>query len=78
MKKLVFKKPTHDYHSYQKEDIQRIVSVCARKGYELSEQDAMLAWEKYSEDHYCAGWLILPKEDEQLFNDIMKVMEEEK
>lgn len=77
MNKLVFKKEQHNYHQYQKEDIQRIVSVCAQKGYQISEQDAMIAWERYS-DMFCAGWLFLPKEDEHLFNDIMTIMEEEK
>lgn len=77
MKKLIFKQSRYDYHEYQKEDIKRMVSVCAQKGYQISDRDAMIAWERYS-DMFAAGWLCLPKEDEHLFNDIMTIMEEEK
>ena len=78
MKKLKFRKPypIEQHKEYQK-DIQRIVSVCKDKGYELSEEDAIVAWEKYSEDYFAAGWLVLPKNDDYLFESIMKVMEEE-
>lgn len=77
MKILKFRKPVSGRHQHFKEDVQRIVSVCKDKGYELSEENAMIAWEKYSEDYYAAGWLILPKKDEDVVNAILKVMEEE-
>lgn len=77
MKKLKFKKSKHNYHEDQKENIDRIVSVCFQRGYLISGQDAMVAWERYS-DMFAAGWLCLPKEDDHLFNDIMTIMEEEK
>ncbi len=76
MKKLKLKDLKGSYHEYQKEDIGRIVFVCAQKGYLISEQTAMIAWERYS-DMFAAGWLILPNNDEHLFNDIMTITEEE-
>lgn len=80
MKKLIFRKPERksDYHQCYTKDIQRIVSVCEQKGYQISEQDAIIAWEKYSEDYYAAGWMMLPKDDKDVFGGIMRVMEEEK
>jgi hypothetical protein len=54
---------------YYLSDVDRIVSVFAERGYEVSRNDAKLAWRKYSDD-VCASWLFLPPEDDTLFNCI--------
>lgn len=44
---------------------QQIVSIMRDAGYEISPQDAYVAWEQHSED-WCASWLWLdgfPRED---------------
>ena len=77
MKILKFKEPDGGRHQYQTEDIQRIVNVCFENGYYLSKDQAMVAWEKYSEDFYAAGWLIIPEKDEDILKCILCVMETE-
>ncbi len=60
MKRLKIKPdPTKNYHWKYADDISRIVKAFASQGYEISNSDAILAWERYS-DTYAAGWLILP------------------
>ncbi len=64
-------------HQYCREDIKKIVDVCARAGYRLSEHDAMVAWERYSDQYWAAGWLML-HDDEEIINAILLIMEPEK
>jgi hypothetical protein len=73
MKKLRFKKDYNHHYEYQS-DINRIVQVFAEHGYEISESDAVLAWEKYS-DSMCAGWMMLG-EDDEVFYDCFSYFEE--
>lgn len=77
MKTLKFKKRDDWFHKAFTEDIQRIVSVCAKNELAISEQDAMLAWEEYSEQYYAAGWLCLPEKDSEVLDAILKIMEPE-
>lgn len=77
MKNLKFKKLQNSHHEDYEEDIQRIMLVCLQNDYLISQQDAMIAWEKYSEDYFCAGWLVLPKKDEEILSAVLKIMEEE-
>jgi hypothetical protein len=73
MKLLRFKKDYNHHYEYQS-DIDRIVQVFAERGYEISESDAVLAWEKYS-DSMCAGWMSLG-EDDEVFYDCFSYFEE--
>jgi hypothetical protein len=73
MKKLRFKKDYNHHYEYQS-DIGRIVQVFAERGYEISESDAVLVWEKYS-DSMCAGWMMLG-EDDEVFYDCFSYFEE--
>ena len=66
MKKLKFKEQYNHHFEYQN-DIQRIVKIFAERGYEISESDAVSAWEQYS-DSMAAGWMSLGPDDE-VFND---------
>jgi hypothetical protein len=42
----------------------------------ISQYDAQAAWEQHSDD-YAASWLILPTDNEQLFNIIIEQCKEE-
>lgn len=73
MKKLVFRNPYVEEFRYPK-DLKRIVKVFADRGYEISEQDALSAWELYS-DSMCAGWLVLGTDDDFVFYNIRSYFE---
>lgn len=59
-------RPDEDSDLYHA-DIQRIITVCDRFGYEIDAATARWAWEQESE-MMCAGWLYLPPDDESLFH----------
>jgi hypothetical protein len=67
LKKLIFHDPDNNHRRY-KSDIHRIVEIYLKNGYEISYEDAAHAWEAHSES-YAAGWLCLPGEDNEVFND---------
>lgn len=48
------------------QDCARIVQVSLRHGFVLTLKQAEMIWEEYSED-YAAGWMTLPKTDEELW-----------
>lgn len=54
------------------EDVKRIVDVLAKKNIEITLEEAEYLWSKHS-DEYCAQWLILPREDKQLFEIVIEV-----
>lgn len=58
------------------QDIVRIVDVFYSRGYIISYGDAAKAWEQYS-DTLCAGWIMLPEEDETVFETIFYLFEED-
>lgn len=43
-----------------------IVAVLRKRGYLISEFDAYRAWRDYSET-FCAGWLYLPSDEDEIF-----------
>lgn len=51
------------------DDIKRIVKVLLDKNIICSEQNAQFLWSEYS-DGMAAGWMSLPREDEDVFNCI--------
>lgn len=74
MKKLKFKEP-YNYHYEYSYDIERIVKVFADRGYEISETDALRAWEAFS-DSMCAGWMCLDDEDDYVFQNAFYYFDE--
>lgn len=72
--KLVFR-PAPDAPRYPY-DVERIVSVLAGFGYEVSEVDAKLAWEAYSDD-FCCGWHVLPRSDTELYQTVLPYLTRE-
>jgi hypothetical protein len=73
MKKLKVKAP-YNHHMEYRLDIRRIVEIFASRGYEISESDAVVAWEQFS-DSMCANWMILGTDDE-VFEDAFYYFEE--
>jgi hypothetical protein len=73
MKKLKFRDPYNHHYAYEN-DIDRIVKIFADRGYEISHQDAVRAWEAFS-DSMCAGWMNLGNDDE-VFQDAFYYFEE--
>ena len=74
MKKLKLK--LDETKIFYPDDVDRIVSVCESKGYNIEPQLAQDVWQKHS-DSMCAGWLGLDKEDDELFDNIMSYCEED-
>jgi len=74
MKRLKFKDPYDGDDSYSY-DIERIVNIFADRGYEISYNDAKLAWKNHS-DMMCAGWLILDESDEHVYLNVSRHFEE--
>ncbi len=74
MKKLKFKDPYNHHYEYTN-DIDRIVKIFAERGYEISHEDAVRAWEEFSES-YCASWMGLGNDDE-VFQDAFSYFEED-
>lgn len=73
MKKLVYVNPEGTEH--YPHDIDRIIEVCRNRGYEVSRNDALLAWQDYS-DSMCAGWMGLHKSDDDLFLEVQSRLQE--
>jgi len=65
MKRAKFKNDL--IHSFYLEDCQRIQRVLLENGYDASLDQCERAWHSYGEENYCAGWLVLPKEDQEIF-----------
>jgi hypothetical protein len=66
MKKIIFYDKFNHHATKYRKDIERIVAVYEKYGYAISHNDALKAWECYS-DALAAGWLILPDEDSLIF-----------
>jgi hypothetical protein len=73
MKKLKSRQP-YNHHFEYTSDIERIVKVFAARGYEISDTDAVHAWESFSQS-MCAGWMCLGN-DTEVFNDAIYYFEE--
>jgi hypothetical protein len=55
-------------------DCERIQRVVRSKGYDLTLRECEDIWAHHS-DTMCAGWLLLPTEDEDLWFDIQTEVE---
>lgn len=51
------------------DDCQRIQKILLAKGYEVSLHECEDMWESHSES-YCAGWLILPDDDNEILESL--------
>lgn len=60
MKTLVLKWVNDGIPNYYDRDINKIVAACRSQGYSIDKYNAYRAWCCFSEDHYCAGWLMMP------------------
>lgn len=74
MKELKAKK--YNFHYDYEDDAKAIIKVYADRGYKITFDDAVFAWEQYS-GSYCAGWLILgDMTDEDIFKETFEYFEE--
>lgn len=71
-KRLRFVDPNKDPYRANVRHIQR---VAAKRGFDISYEDAKRAWETYS-DSMAAGWLTLPESDDHLWLCIYCYFEE--
>jgi hypothetical protein len=55
-------------------DCKRIQQILLDHGYEASLKECQKLWQKRSDD-WCAGWLILPDSDDEIWSDLESVVE---
>lgn len=53
-------------------DIKRIVEVCDQHDIQITPDEAEELWSRYSDTEWCASWLGLPSDDEDLFEIIIE------
>lgn len=56
-----------------KKDCERIQQIAMEHGWSISWKVAGLIWADHSDD-WCASWLVLPKEDEQIWHYVKEYM----
>jgi hypothetical protein len=56
-------------------DCEKLKNILLEKGYSSSVYDCYNLWSDYS-DGYAAGWMLLPDEDEEIWNAIKYNVEE--
>ena len=54
------------YENYREDSILRMMKVCIQNGVLATAEQVTDAWVGYS-DSMCAGWMLLPDKDEDLF-----------
>lgn len=69
LKTLIFYDKFNNNSRIYREDIERIVSIYKKYGYLISHEDALKAWECYS-DSLAAEWIFLPEKDDLVFDSI--------
>jgi len=55
-------------------DCKRIQNILEKNGYRASLEDCEKLWDKHS-DSMCAGWIILPDDDEDVYSNIRMYIE---
>ena len=58
-----------------KRDSERVQRILEEHGCKASLVDSYRLWKEMSTNDYCAGWLILPKKDEQVFEMLLPYLE---
>jgi hypothetical protein len=67
---MVYKLSDKDFEQFNyPSDVKRIVIVAAGRGVILFAVEANAAWEEHS-DNLCAGWLVLPEDDDTLWSQL--------
>lgn len=56
-------------------DVERIQRVLLANGYSSLLEDCGRLWDDHSDD-YCAGWLGLPEDDEDLWGELQNLIYE--
>jgi hypothetical protein len=64
--RLIYRRVPEDDQDAFPEDVRRIVEIGYRRGFEVADADAQDAWTDFSDSH-CAGWLILPADDDEVW-----------
>ena len=65
-------KEENDYENFSyPDDVRRIVELFKSKGIIITPSEAEELWDDYS-DSMCAGWLILPSNDNELFEIVVE------
>jgi|688.fasta_scaffold23064_2 hypothetical protein len=72
LKTIKIKEYNRDFH----EDTIRIQRLLIDKGYYAENSQCRRLWELYSENEYAAGWIELPKTDEELYDCIRPYFED--
>jgi len=55
-------------------DVSRICDVLRDRGFRADRGQALQMWENYSES-MCAGWMILPEDDDVLYGELQHMFE---
>lgn len=71
MKKIVVKRDP----IYSLDDCRKIQNALANKGYEATIEQACELWKWYSDD-WCATWLIVTNDDEEIFESVRPYFDE--
>lgn len=58
---------------YKVEDCRRIVNLLESIGYIVTMEEAHRLWSMHSDD-YCAGWLSMSEEDEDVLRELNKLL----
>jgi len=76
MPRLTLKTWGEYQEDYYSDDITRMRQICHRKGFETTREELAEAWANHS-DRFCAGWLVLPGDDEEVFLELLDEMDSE-
>jgi len=74
MIRKIFSETNFDHRHLQ--DVLRLQRVMLENGYEADLLSAAQIWEDYSDD-MCAGWIFLPDDDDELWQEIEWRVEQE-
>lgn len=75
--KTITVKGYRDYDIRHPEDCKRIQDALLNKGLYATMLQAQQLWESYSEDHWCAGWLIMDgMSNEEIYDSVKEYIEE--
>lgn len=59
-----------------REDVEHIIRVCRKHGYEISETDASIAWGRYSSEAEEVSWAPIPSSEEELFECVISACDD--
>ena len=56
------------------EDCDRIARVLSMRGFPVTVEQAGVLWANYSQDEYCATFMMLPAADTTIFDNLVRYM----